>query len=110
MALSGVHITFGYSTGGNIGGNLLVYKAVSSQTIASAGTSTITAPAAGTSYGDLVLHPTCSISAVVPIFYALGPAPDATSGPRRYYDPTNATAGSIDVYCDPNDKFAWIIA
>ncbi len=109
MALSGVHITFGYSAGGNIGGTLLVYKATSSQTMASATTSTVTAPAQGTSFGDIALQPTCSISASAPIYYALGPTPDATSGARRYFDPTTVAAGSIDVYCDPGDKLAWIL-
>jgi hypothetical protein len=53
------------------------------------------------------VQPLLSISASAPIFYAVGPAPDATIGPRRYMDPT---FGREDIFVDAGDKFAWILA
>lgn len=103
MALAGVHICFGYANGGPVpqtgpSGTLLPYSAKSSQTMASPATSTISAP---------IGQPLLSISASAPIFYAVGPNPDATNGPRRYYDPT---FGREDILVNVGDKFAWILA
>ena len=108
MALSGVHITFGYS---NSGGSELPYNAVSSETMAAATTSTVYAPSppAPASHLDrnTTYLPLLSISASAAIFYAVGTAPDATNGPRRYMDPT---FGREDIFVNPGDKFAWIAA
>jgi hypothetical protein len=76
----------------------------SSQTMATAGTSTIVVPGvAGVSGSGH--RPILSISAPAPIFFAVGPTPDATNGARRYMD-----IGSVDVFANPGDKFAWIFA
>ncbi len=108
MALSGVHITFGYS---NSGGSELPYVAVSSETISGAGTSTISAPAAPVPASHVDRNttylPLLSISASAAIFYAVGPNPDSTNGPLRYMDPT---FGREDIFVNPGDKFAWVAA
>jgi hypothetical protein len=96
MALAGVHITFGSLR--VAGGGALLFSADASQTMASAGTSNPN-PDTGTSV--------LSISASAPIFYAVGKAPDATNGPRRYMDPAN---GNVDVFVNPGDMMAWILA
>lgn len=106
MALSGVHITFGYS---DSGGTALPYYATSSQTMAAATTSTVVAPSGpspGLDRGTTYL-PLLSISASAAIFYAVGSSPDATSGARRYMDPT---FGREDIFVNPGDKFAWVAA
>jgi hypothetical protein len=108
MALSGVHITFGYS---NSGGSELPYGATASETMAAATTSTVVAPSAP----GPALHldrnttylPLLSISASAAIFYATGPNPDASASPRRYMDPT---FGREDIFVNPGDKFAWVAA
>jgi hypothetical protein len=100
MPLSGVHITFSNMARGLVQGPaLLPYRATGSQTMASAGTSTVEALAHG------IEQPLLSISASAPIIYAVGPAPDVTNG--RYMDPA---LGREDIFCDPGDKFAWEFA
>lgn len=112
MALSGVHICFGFSSVGTNnslqGQSSLVFNAVSSQTMAAATTSSISAPVSPNSEKQPVL----SISASAAIFYATGPNPDASgsgSYPRRYYDPA-ASSGREDIFVNPGDKFAWVAA
>lgn len=104
MALTGVHITFGYSSNSasspNLGGNTLPFQATASETMASAGTSTISAPS---NTGALL-----SISASAAIFYVTGPDPDTNVGPLRYYDPSFSSRE--DIFVNPGDKFAWIAA
>jgi hypothetical protein len=103
MALSGVHIEFGVGTSG-INGMLsapvLRGALASSQTMASAGTSTIAASGSGNGY-----QPIMTISTSAAIFFAVGQTPDATNGARRYMD-----IGSLDVIVSPGDKVAWILA
>jgi hypothetical protein len=107
MPLSGVHIEFGVGDSGiysELGVPVLRSALALSQTMASAGTSTIAAPGVagvtGNGYRTLL-----SISTSVPIFFAVGPTPDATNGPRRYMD-----IGSADVFVSPGDKVAWVLA
>lgn len=100
--LSGVHIEFGFGSMGDdtrLSSPVLRGVLRSSQTMASAGTSTISAP------GSVGNRPVLSISTSAAIFYAVGSAPDATNGPRRYMD-----IGSVDVFVNPGDKVAWILA
>jgi hypothetical protein len=52
-------------------------------------------------------QPMLSISASAPMFYAVGPTPDANNGPRRYMDPS---FGREDIFVNPGDKFAWVFA
>ena len=104
MALSGVHICFGSSAIGlstSQAQSTLPFKAASSQTMAAGGTSTISAPSAANG------QPLLSISASAAIFYATGPSPDATNGPRRYYDPS---FGREDIFVNSGDFFAWVLA
>lgn len=98
MALTGVHLEFGASSVGNYGESTLQYALAMTQSMASAGTSN---PNPNNSTTLL------SISASAPIFYAVGPTPDATNGPRRYMDPAN---GRADLFVNPGDKVAWIFA
>lgn len=103
MALAGVHIAFGaaISVGQfNLGQTLLPFHCLASQTMASAGTSTISAP-------GKVDQAVLSISASAPIFYAVGPNPNAGVNPRRYMDPS---FGREDIYVNPGDFFAWLFA
>jgi len=109
MALSGVHICFGYcnvGSSGSIQDTLLPFRAISSQTMTSGTTSSISAPAVQTT-SDILL----SISASAPIFYAVGANPVAdgsdTVPKRRYYDPS---FGREDIFVSPGDKFAWVFA
>jgi hypothetical protein len=102
MALFGVEITFSdMAEGLSQSKALLPYRETGSQMMASPGMSTVVALAHG------IEQPLLSISASAPIFYAVGPAPDATNGPRRYMDPS---FGREDIFCDAGDKFAWIFA
>jgi hypothetical protein len=102
MALYGVEITFSdMARGLSQSPALLPYRETGSQVMASPGTSTVEALAHG------IEQPLLSISASAPIFYAVGPAPDATNGTRRYMDPA---FGREDLFVDPGDKFAWIFA
>ena len=45
-----------------------------------------------------------SISGSAAAFYVVGPAPDITNGPRRYFDPQ---FGREDIIVNPGDGFAW---
>lgn len=97
MALTGVHLAFGATHNSN-GENTLPYALCLTQTMASAGTSSANPNNAIT---------LLTVSASAPIFYAIGPSPDATNGLRRYMDPAN---GDRDLYVNPGDKVAWILA
>lgn len=110
MALAGVHVAFGYCNIGTVGQQQapsLLYGCTASQTMASAGTSTVVAPASGSALIQSVM----SISAAAPIFYAVGPAPvaDGSGGApkRRYMDPAN---GREDIFVNAGDKVAWVLA
>jgi hypothetical protein len=100
--INGIHITFSdMSPGISQSPALLPCQANRSQTMSSPGTSTVFALPHGN------VQPLLSISASAPIFYAVGPTPDATNGPRRYMDPA---FGREDIFVDAGDKFAWILA
>lgn len=101
MALAGVHITFSDINQGLSMGSLLPYRTTGSQTMASAGTSTIKAIGHGLSPALL------SISASAAIFYAVGTSPDPNGSRRRYYDPQ---WGREDIFVDDGDAFAWVLA
>jgi hypothetical protein len=109
MALSGVHIAFGQSAFGlqtTVGQPTLPYACFVSQTMASAGTSTINAPSL-TGVDGVVLQTLLSISASAPIFYATGPNPNASGTQRRYMDPA---FGREDIFVNGGDYFAWVFA
>jgi hypothetical protein len=105
MALTGVHIAIGSCN--NVGSTgpqpaSLPFIVASSQTMATAATSTISVTGSSN---------VLSISASAPIFYAVGPSPVAdgsdTNPRRRYYDPA---AGREDIFVQMGDKFAWVFA
>ena len=105
MALSGVHVTFGYAVDVlNKQGPALPFNATSSQTMASPGTSTISAPSE-LGVGPL---PLLSLSASAAIFYVVGQNPNINTDPRRYYDP--ALNAREDIAVNPGDRVAWTTA
>lgn len=111
MALSGVHICFGYGAGGVVSSSEvpLPIDAQSSQNMTSPGTSTISAPAIR-GIGNL---PLLSICASAAIYYAIGANPDASGSgayPRRYFDPTSGGGSREDIFVQAGDKFAWVAA
>lgn len=111
MALSGVHISFSFINDGTVfqkHGATLPYQPQSSQVMASAGTSTISAPAApGKSVGQTAVL--LSIRPSLPIYYTVGKNPDINAGPTRYVDPTTMLGGE-DIFVDAGDKVAWTTA
>jgi hypothetical protein len=104
MALSGVHISCGYSgpNGGAHGQVSLLGRAMWSQTMASAGTTTRVAPDISDSERESIF----SLYASADIYYALGVTPDAATGTRRFLP----AATAVDVFAQPGDKVAWILA
>lgn len=104
MALSGVHVECGY-TGARSGieGKTEIHaRCVWSQTMASPGTTTQTAPANSRGEGDPVFRLTASAD----VYFAVGPSPDATNGPRRILV---ASQGPLEIKAEPGDKLAWIL-
>lgn len=103
MALSGVHVAFGFARNrtDSVPHATLVYRATSAQTMSSPGTSTVSAASASST--DLMSTLTVSVSA--PTFFVVGPAPDINAGPRRYLE-----SGSVDLYVDAGDRVAWTTA
>lgn len=106
MALSGVHISCGY-TGPAYGREhsvSLLSECVWSQTMASAGTTTSSSPVES----PLAGAPAFSIISTVDIYFAIGTAPDATSGPRRFLQANTP----IDVFGKRSggEFVAWIAA
>jgi hypothetical protein len=108
MALTGVHVVFGYVTatvGDRSVGPSLPFNATASATMTSAGTASVAA--ADNKPGQ---RPVLSISASAPIFYATGPNPDPANGPRRYFDPSASVGGREDIFVNGGDKVAWQFA
>ncbi len=97
-----VHVTSRYA-GSGVGKNQpVIRKAYKSQTMTVAGKSTVVAPPQNSELGD----PIIDVFSDVAIYGAFGSDPDATSGVRDII-PANER---IQVYCDPGDTFAWILA
>jgi hypothetical protein len=106
MSLTGVHIAFGSAIGLShalTGQPTLPYLLSSSQTMSSAGTSTISAPGNVNTEQALL-----SISASAPIYYCTGPLSTLNiNGPTRYMDPS---FGREDIVVNSGDYFAWEFA
>lgn len=106
MALTGVHIAFGSAIGlqhALTGQPTLPYLLSSSQTMASAGTSSVFASGNVNTEQALL-----SISASAPIFYTTGPlATININGATRYMDPS---FGREDIVVNSGDYFAWEFA
>jgi hypothetical protein len=105
MALSGTHISI--SAGGTSGKRGLTLpvkrKATLSQTMASAGTTTIALPADAGELGESIFH---VINSTAAIYVSIGATPDATRGPRDYIPAGEAW----EIGGDVGDKLAWILA
>lgn len=110
MALSGVHVTFGYCADSAIykSSATLPYVAVSHETMASPATSSKSAPAqlASSALGKSPVL--MSVSASAAIFYVVGPSPNINTDARRYYDP--ALNAREDIFVNAGDKIAWTFA
>ncbi len=103
MALTGLHITFGYAgTNPTPIQTSSVFRVSSSETIAAAGTSTTSAPAFNRYSGEPIARVTASAAA----FVAFGTSPNATSGARIYLNALETK----DFVVRPGDKIAWIAA
>lgn len=110
MAFSGVHIVFSYAgTKWYAAKHLSVLReAISSQTMAAAMTSDISAPAED----ELNEDPLLTITASLDVYFAVGAVPDAsqTSGAgqsARYF----MRAGDVfSIRVSPGAKVAWIAA
>ena len=102
MALANVQIAWG-SARNNGAGASLRGEPSSSEAPATGVVSVTSAPQ---QQGN---SPIVTISAAVPIYYSIGPAPDATVVAKRgYFDPT--LGQGLDVFCNPGDKFMWVAA
>lgn len=104
MPLTGTHIACGFAGGSGKRGLTMpvVVKPAWSQTMASAGTTTNAAPSGGQEAGD----PIFTVYASAAIYVAIAGTPDASSGARLYI----AANEEHNIYCDPGDKLAWILA
>jgi len=108
MPFSGVHIVCGFtgSHGGSNGQVALLGPAVWSQTMSAPGTTSQTSP--HERFPDGPGEPVFSLYSSADIYFAIGTAPDATSGTRRFL-PANT---AVDVFGDRagNEKVAWVLA
>ncbi|MDQ0422273.1 hypothetical protein J2045_003321 [Peteryoungia aggregata LMG 23059] len=103
MALTGVHVAccFAGSERGQERPAETLRKPEWSETMASAGTTTKSAPEAADN-GNPLYHVASSLD----IFCAAGKAPDPVNGPRLF-----VKAGEpASFYVSPGDKFAWVAA
>lgn len=105
MAFTGMHIACGYINAP--ADAALMGPVIWSQTMAGAGTTTRAAPKRGDNdFGRGGADLSFEIAAAVDAFVAIGPAPDASVGPRLL-----VRAGETrNVSCDPGDKVAWAAA
>lgn len=97
MALTGVHVVC--APVNNANGASLQGTAQWSQTMASAGTTSQSAP----NGGNMMFEVRTSAD----IWFAIGPTPDATNGPRWLLA---ASDGPRQLLAFPGDKLAWIVA
>lgn len=104
MALSGMHVACGYAGSSTNRWATLsaIGRTIWSETLASPGTTTNTAPASSDTAGD----PIFQVRSTVDSFVSLGPVPNASSGPRQFV----AAATEYTFYAQPGDKLAWVAA
>lgn len=104
MAFNGLHVACGFTGGTGENGNLtpLVRALQWSETLATAGKTTHTAPEGGQVNGDPIFRITVSGAA----FVSIGPDPDAVNGPRLFIP----AGDTIDTFVEPGDKLAWVTA
>ena len=105
MALSGLHVAFGYAGSPAPGGmdvTALSRNTVASETLTNPGATTITAPAGALELGQAVASLRCSVDAWI----AIGPNPNASANPRRYLSANT----DFDIFVFAGDKVAWAAA
>lgn len=107
MAFTGAHVVFGYagSRGVRVVGDTSpqsLFRMVSSETLASAGTTTITAPVVSSSLGE----PIARVSVAADSFVAFGATPNASTGTRDFI-PAGETR---DYVVSAGEKMAWVTA
>jgi len=117
MALSGVHIAWGFSSPGQqnqVGQTTLpAGNPTDGETMAVSAVSTSSAPKASAGGPQ----PLLSISASAAIYYVTGPSvttaqltnAGTTRVACRYYDPSQSP-GREDIFVNSGDFFAWILA
>ena len=117
MALSGVHITWGFANEALVtqqGQATLLYRSgTSSEAMATGAVSVTSAPTNAGATQQAIL----SIAASAPIFFVVGKSPTAPTSPPanvinadsavRYYDPST---GPLDIVVAGGDKMAWVLA
>ncbi|MET4236207.1 hypothetical protein ABIB83_008722 [Bradyrhizobium sp. I1.8.5] len=108
MSFSGVHIACGFTgqRGGCNGQVGLLGPSVWSQTMGAPGTTIRSSPYER--FPDGPGEAVFSIFSSADIYFAIGTAPDATSGTRRFL-PANT---AVDIFGDRagNEKVAWVLA
>lgn len=109
MALAGLHVACGYVGGyASISAQIpLLGDVVWSETLASAGTTTRTAPSQLNG-----ADPSFELRSSADVYVAIGPAPDASKASgaddaARILLPANVTR---NIFCKPGDKVAWVAA
>lgn len=108
MAFAGVHVVFGYAGGRGVIEGIRknspqsLLRMVSSETLATAGTTTITAPAKDSLQGEPIARVTASADSYI----AFAAAPNASTGTRDFL-PAGETR---DYVVFAGDKAAWIAA
>jgi len=106
MAFSGFHVVFGYVGGSGREDQVdLFAQAVSSETLTSAGTTTIRAPGPKNGYGD----PVAVIRSSVDAWISIGPSPadPALTTTTRELVPAGVR---VDRFVDPGDYIRWAAA
>lgn len=103
MAFAGMYVGFGYAGAPSDRANSAsLFKPVSSETVASPGTTTITAPGSSGAYGV----PMARLRASVDSYAQAAAVPNAANSPRVF-----CPAGEwIEIYVEPGDKVAYIAA
>lgn len=106
MAFTGIHVTAGY-IGPLYGRNqtqhaALLSRVANSESMTSAGITTIAAPEHHQTMGAPVFR----VQAAADSWVSIGSTPNASTGPR-----TLCRAGEdYDVFVEPGDKLAWVAA
>ncbi|KAA3500818.1 hypothetical protein DXM27_16575 [Rhizobium rhizogenes] len=105
MAFTGFHVFCAFAGGTGENGPraaALLQRMQWSETLSAPGATTNAAPKGRQPYGDPIFYLRSSQDAWV----AIGPAPDASNGPRMLL----AANTDFGLYVDPGDKLAWLPA
>lgn len=104
MAFSGTHVVCCFAGAAGLRGTVMsiVGKALWSETMAAAGTTGSAVPNGNQEDGAPMLR----VRASADIFVAIGPAPNASTGPRYFVE----AGKDYDFFPTPGDKLAWVAA